>query len=74
MRKSGDGGLLRDYRPSAFGEGAPATAASNSADGADPWSDWHRWCDERADNRIQAAFDEWLCVSRRRRSAHSDDP
>jgi hypothetical protein len=26
-----------------------------------PWELWHRWCDERADRRIQAAFDEWLC-------------
>ena len=62
MRKSDDGGLLyRDYHPRAFGEGAlPAKAASNSADGEDPWADWHRWCDERADNRIQLAFDTWL--------------
>ena len=59
MRKSDDGGLLyRDSRPSAFGEGAlPATAASNSADGEDPWSDWHRWADSRADARIEAALD-----------------
>jgi hypothetical protein len=58
MRKSDDG----DYRPRAFGEGAlPATAASNSADSEDPWAGWNNWADARADNRIQAAFDEWLC-------------
>jgi hypothetical protein len=50
MRKSGDG-------PSAFGEGAlPATAASNSAGGEDPWADWYRWCDGRADSRIEEAL------------------
>jgi hypothetical protein len=37
-------------------------AATPAAGGeADPWQPWHRWCDERADRRIQAAFDEWLC-------------
>jgi hypothetical protein len=62
MRKSDDGGLLyRDYHPRAFGEGAlPAKAASNSADGEDPWAGWNNWADARADNRIQAAFDGWL--------------
>jgi hypothetical protein len=31
-----------------------------AADGEDPWAGWHRWCDERADARIEAAFDGWM--------------
>jgi hypothetical protein len=34
-------------------------AASNSADGEDPWAGWHRWVDSRADARIEAALDAY---------------
>jgi hypothetical protein len=32
-----------------------------AADGEDVWRNWNVWADERADNRIQEAFDGWLC-------------
>jgi len=38
----------------------PAPAATPAADGEDPWAGWHSWCDERADARIEAAFDGWM--------------